>query len=131
MGQLAKLEPENVFRYFEEICAIPHGSGNTAAITAYVVDFAKKNNVHVLLRGVRNFADFSYEFDLSLLNRVLSSDIDTFFIPTDPEYFVLRSSAIKELASFGGDVSKMVPPLVEKKLHDKFFTDDECNTTKK
>lgn len=85
-----------------------------------IVDFARKNDVHVLIRGVRNFADFSYEFDLSLLNRGLSSDIDTFFIPTDPEYFVLRSSAIKELASFGGDVSKMVPPEVEILLKKKF-----------
>ena len=87
-----------------------------------IVDFAKKNGVHVLLRGVRNFADFSYEFDLSLLNRGLSSEIDTFFVPTDPEYFVLRSSAIKELASFGGDVSKMVPKIVEEKLREKFFS---------
>ena len=78
--------------------------------------------MHVLLRGVRNFADFSYEFDLSLLNRGLSSEIDTFFVPTDPEYFVLRSSAIKELASFGGDVSKMVPKIVEEKLREKFFS---------
>lgn len=85
-----------------------------------IVDYAHENNASVLLRGVRNFSDFSYEFDLSLLNKGLASDIETVFLPTDPEFFVLRSSSIKELAAFNGDISKMVPPLVEKALKEKF-----------
>lgn len=84
-----------------------------------IVEYAKKNNALVLLRGVRNVADFSYEFDLSMLNRGLDSSIETIFMPTDPEYFVLKSSAIKELASFGGDISKMVPEIVAEALKKK------------
>ena len=85
-----------------------------------IVDYAHENKASVLLRGVRNFSDFSYEFDLSLLNKGLASDIETVFLPTDPDFFVLRSSSIKELAAFNGDISKMVPPLVEKALKDKY-----------
>lgn len=86
-----------------------------------IVEYAKKNNALVLLRGVRNVADFSYEFDLSMLNRGLDSSIETIFMPTDPEYFVLKSSAIKELASFGGDISKMVPEIVANALKKKLL----------
>lgn len=81
-----------------------------------IVNFAKQHNCKVLLRGVRSVQDFSYEFELSVMNKGLASDIETLFMPTDSKYFVLRSSAIKDLASFGGDVSSMVPPIVEKAL---------------
>lgn len=84
-----------------------------------VVDYAREHHAKVLLRGVRNFSDFSYEFDLSLLNKGLAADIETVFLPTDPEYFVMRSSSIKEMAAFGGDISKMVPPSVEQAITQK------------
>ena len=74
-----------------------------------IVDFAREYDVKVMLRGVRALADFSYEFELAMTNKQLNPDIEIFFMPTDPQYFVLRSSAIKELASFGADISKMVP----------------------
>jgi len=81
-----------------------------------VVEFARQHACRVLLRGVRSVQDFSYEFELSILNKGVGPEIETFFMPTDQKYFVLRSSAIKELASFGGDVSGMVPPVVAKAL---------------
>jgi len=84
-----------------------------------VVDYAKKEGIKVLVRGVRNIADFSYEFDLALLNRGLDRNVETLFLPPDPSYFVLRSSSIRELFSLGGDLSSMVPPLVEQKLKEK------------
>ena len=74
-----------------------------------VVDFAREYDVKVMLRGVRALADFSYEFELAMTNKQLNPEIEIFFMPTDPQYFVLRSSAIKELAAFGADISKMVP----------------------
>lgn len=86
-----------------------------------IVEYARKNNAIVLLRGIRNVADFSYEFDLSMLNKGLDSSIETVFIPTDPEFFVLKSSAIKELAFLGGDISKMVPDLVADLLKKKLI----------
>lgn len=85
-----------------------------------IVDYAKQNGAGVFVRGVRNVSDFSYEFDLALMNKGLNPDVETVFMTPDPKYFVLRSSSIKELASFGGDLSSMVPPLVEEKLKSKF-----------
>ena|SRR5690554_3547458 len=93
---------------------------HVATSKTLIVDYAKKVGATVLLRGVRNISDFSYEFDLSMLNKGLDATIETIFLPTDPEYFVLKSSAIKELAFYDGDVSTMVPELVAKALKEKY-----------
>jgi len=85
-----------------------------------IVDFLKSKGIKLLVRGVRGLEDFSYEFDLSLMNRTLDPYIETIFMTTDPEYFVIRSSSIKELASFNGDLHGMVPPLVAKALKEKY-----------
>ena len=85
-----------------------------------IVDFLQKKDIKLLIRGVRGVDDFSYEFEISMMNKALNSQIETIFMTTDPKYFVLRSSAIKEVASFHGNVSGMVPPLVAKALKDKF-----------
>ena len=85
-----------------------------------IVDYAMQHEASVLVRGVRNIGDFSYEFDLALMNRGLAPKVETVFLPTDPKYFVLSSSSIKELAHFGGDVSTMAPPLVAEALAKKF-----------
>lgn len=85
-----------------------------------IVDFAEKIGARIILRGVRALIDFNYEFELSLMNKALKSDIETILLPTDQKYFVLRSSAIKEVAGFHGDISAMVPPIVEKSLKLKF-----------
>ncbi len=85
-----------------------------------IVDYAMQHEASVLVRGVRNIGDFSYEFDLALMNRGLAPKVETVFIPTDSKYFVLSSSSIKELAHFGGDVSTMAPPLVAEALAKKF-----------
>lgn len=85
-----------------------------------VVDYAKKNNANILIRGIRNTNDFSYEFDLSLMNHSLNPDIETVFIPTEPKYAIVKSSSIKELAAFGGDISGMVPKIVENAILKKY-----------
>ena len=85
-----------------------------------IVDFLKKNGINLLIRGVRGLEDFSYEFELSMMNRTLDPGIETIFMTTDPEYFVIRSSSIKELASFGGNLHGMVPPLVAKAMEEKY-----------
>jgi len=85
-----------------------------------IVDFMKKNDIKLLVRGVRGLEDFSYEFELSMMNRTLDREIETIFMTTDPEYFVIRSSSIKELASFNGNLHGMVPPLVAKALKNKY-----------
>lgn len=84
-----------------------------------IVDFVQKVRGRAILRGVRALSDFEYEFELSLINRGLNPKIETIFLPTDKKYFVLRSSAIKELAMYNGDVSGMVPPMVARALKAK------------
>ncbi|GAB6091007.1 pantetheine-phosphate adenylyltransferase [Spirochaeta dissipatitropha] len=86
-----------------------------------IVECAQKMNARVMVRGVRALGDFNYEFELSILNRGLDEEIETIFIPTDSKYLVLRSSSIKELVRFGGDISKMVPVSVAEALKEKIL----------
>lgn len=85
-----------------------------------VVKYASETGAKVLIRGIRNSNDFAYEFDLSLMNHNLDPEVETLFIPTDQKFILLKSSAIKELAQFHGDISGMVPDNVEKALKEKF-----------
>ncbi len=87
-----------------------------------VVRFAEQVGARIMVRGVRALADFNYEFELSMINKGLSPRVETIFVPTDPQFFVLRSSAIKELARLGGDISTMVPKSVADRLHAKYAT---------
>jgi pantetheine-phosphate adenylyltransferase len=98
----------------------PWKNVSVALCTTLVVDFLKEQKIPILLRGVRGTGDFSYEFEISMMNKALDPGIETVFMTTDPEYFVLRSSSIKELASFGGDISTMVPKAVAEALQAKF-----------
>lgn len=84
-----------------------------------IVEFARREGIYTLLRGVRALSDFEYEFELSMMNKALFPSIETIFLPTDQKYFVLRSSGIKEVARFGGDVRSMVPEVVAQALTDK------------
>ncbi len=85
-----------------------------------IVDYCKKAGANVLLRGIRNSMDFAYEFDLSLINHSLDTSVETLFVPTEQKYFLIRSSNIKEVAKYHGDISNMVPPLVEKMIAEKY-----------
>jgi pantetheine-phosphate adenylyltransferase len=95
------------------------GNVSVTSCDSLIVSFLRKQGIRLLIRGIRGMEDFSYEFELSMMNKVLDSSIETIFMTTDPEYLILRSSSIKELASFGGDVSGMVPPPVADALRKK------------
>ncbi|MBS7261813.1 MAG: pantetheine-phosphate adenylyltransferase [Treponema sp.] len=84
-----------------------------------IVKYAEQVGAKVLVRGIRTQNDFLYEFDLALMNKALDANIETMFIPTDEEFAIVKSSSIKELAKFGGNISKMVPPNVEETLRRK------------
>jgi len=84
-----------------------------------VVDYARKEGINVMIRGVRALVDFGYEFELAMTNKQLYPNLEVLFMPTDPNYFVLRSSAIKEMAAFGADISTMVPKSVAEKLRSR------------
>ncbi|MBN2875214.1 MAG: pantetheine-phosphate adenylyltransferase [Spirochaetales bacterium] len=108
-------DAEERVAFMKELVA-PWSNVEVHTCDTLVVEFARAHACRVLLRGVRSVQDFSYEFELSILNKGVGPEIETFFMPTDQKFFVLRSSAIKELASFGGDISGMVPPVVARAL---------------
>lgn len=85
-----------------------------------LVDYGAKRNANAILRGMRAVSDFEYEFQLALMNRKLNRKIQTVFLMTGFRWIFTSSSIIKEAASFGGDVTGMVPPMVNKKLKEKF-----------
>ena len=89
-----------------------------------IVEYARNNDIGVIMRGVRAVDDFGYEFELSMLNKQLNNEVETIFLPTDMKYLVLRSSSIKELVTLGADVSKMIPPNVKKLLEEKLTSGD-------
>lgn len=84
-----------------------------------LVDYARKKNVRVVLRGLRAVADFEYELQLANMNRHLNEDVETVFIMAKDAYFYVSSNLVKEAAKLGGDVSKLVPAGVSEKLRTK------------
>ncbi|MGW4245539.1 pantetheine-phosphate adenylyltransferase [Nocardia sp. NPDC004722] len=79
------------------------------------VDFAKQQGITAMVKGLRDFTDFSYEFQMAQMNRKLTG-VDTYFIATNPTYSYVSSSLVKEVASYGGDITDFVPPAVHKRL---------------
>src|SRR5579863_3247298 len=79
-----------------------------------LVDYAKRRDCKVILRGLRAVSDFEYEFQLANMNRKLLSDFETVFMMTGEDYFYISSQLVREVAQFGGDISGLVPPNVFK-----------------
>lgn len=84
------------------------------------INFAEQIGAQVIVRGLRVFSDYEYEFRMALANTRLNPGIDTIALITAEENMFISSSTVKEIASLGGDVSSMVPPIVEKALKSKF-----------
>ncbi len=102
----------------EAVKDLPNVSVDT--FEGLLIDYAKENNVHVAIRGLRAVTDFEYELQIAQTNRKFSDDgLDTVFLTTSLEYAYLSSSVVKEIASFGGDVSRCVPPYVDEMILEK------------
>ena len=84
---------------------------STKTFEGLLVDFAKVNDVQAIVKGLRAMTDFDYEFQMAQMNSNLA-DFETIFIPASPEYGYVSSSMVKEINSYGGDVSKLVPAIV-------------------
>lgn len=84
-----------------------------------LVDYCRQKNVRVILRGLRAVADFEYELQMANMNRHLNKDIETAFLMANDAYFYVSSNIVKEAATLGGDVSKLVPPSVATRLRSK------------
>jgi len=85
-----------------------------------LVDYVARRGANVILRGLRALSDFEYEFQMALMNRKMDRNIQSVFLMTDYKWFYTSSTIIKEAASFGGDISGLVPDEVNKKLKAKF-----------
>ncbi|MEX0770090.1 MAG: pantetheine-phosphate adenylyltransferase [Balneolaceae bacterium] len=88
--------------------------------TGLLIDFARKKNVEVLVRGVRQISDFEYEFRMALTNRRLAPNIDTVFLMPDEQLTFISASIVREIAYWRGDLSSFVPDNVAKALHKKY-----------
>lgn len=94
------------------------------SFSGLLIDYAKKEGFHVVIRGLRAITDFEYELQIAQTNRKLSKEnLDTIFLTTSLQYSYLSSSSVKEIASFGGDVSECVPDFVAKQVYDKYGID--------
>ena len=85
-----------------------------------LVQYGAKRKAHAILRGMRAVSDFEYEFQMAMMNRRLNRQIQTVFMMTGFRWIFTSSSIIKEAARFGGNISDMVPPIVNQKLKEKF-----------
>jgi pantetheine-phosphate adenylyltransferase len=90
-----------------------------------LVDFARKHGARALVKGLRAISDFEYEFEMNQLNRKLAHDIESVYLMASPEYSFLRSSGVRELATFGADIVDLVPDGVAQALHDRLSRDSK------
>lgn len=84
-----------------------------------LVDYVRRKGVHTVLRGLRAVSDFEFEFQIANMNRHLLPDLETVFVMTGEDYFFVSASLVREVVTFGGDVSAFVPPNVLEALHRK------------
>jgi pantetheine-phosphate adenylyltransferase len=101
----------------EEVTA-EYGNVRVEAFHGLLVDFCKARDIPAIVKGLRAVSDFDYELQMAQMNNGLSG-VETLFVPTNPTYSFLSSSLVKEVATWGGDVSHLVPPTVLAALADK------------
>lgn len=111
-------------RFVREAVADIHNV-EVARFNELVVEFARRWDAHVILKGLRAISDFEYEFAMAQLNRKLAPDIETVFMMASPEHSFLSSSGVKEIAAFGGEVDDLVPPVVARRLREVVPRRDE------
>jgi len=90
------------------------------AFQGLLMDFVRREGACAVVRGLRAVSDFEYEFQMSIMNKKLSEEVETVFLMTATEYSFLSSSIIRQVASLGGCIRGLVPPAVERALYKKF-----------
>jgi pantetheine-phosphate adenylyltransferase len=100
----------------ESLSHLPPDRLEIASFSGLTVEFAKSRGARAILRGLRGSADFEYEYQLAAINRHLDGQVQTVFLMADYQWFFISSGAIKEAASWGADVSGLVPPAVARSL---------------
>lgn len=115
-----------LFTAEERIRFIRDAMGDRGQALAYdsfdglLTEYCRRCGANYIVRGLRAMADFEYEFQFAHMNRRLAPEVDSVFFMTDERNHYVSSSLVKEVASFGGDVSGLVPPAVEQALRERF-----------
>jgi pantetheine-phosphate adenylyltransferase len=94
------------------------GNVEVELFKSLVVDFARERGAKAIVKGLRAISDFEYELEMNQLNRQLASDIESIYLMASPQYSFLSSSGVKELATFGGDISELVPEGVATRMQE-------------
>lgn len=92
------------------------GNVEVDSFDGLLIDYMKKRNAQVIIRGLRAVSDFEYEMQVASINKKLNEDVETFFMMTNNQYSYLSSSIVKEVASYKASVKDLVPPAVERAL---------------
>ena len=114
-------EKQPMFTADERVALLKKAVGRKKGVTVdsftgLMVDYARAKNIGTIIRGLRATSDFDYEFQMALTNRTLAQDVDTMFLMPSEKHFYLSSKLIKEISRLGGNISRFVPPFVEKLL---------------
>jgi pantetheine-phosphate adenylyltransferase len=110
-------EPAERIEMIQEApAALPNVTVDT--FRGLLVDFCRIHSIQAIVKGLRAVSDFDYELQMGQMNRSLA-EVDTLFMPADPHYSFLSSSLVKEVATYGGDVSGLVPEAVLRRLRER------------
>lgn len=114
VGVLVNVDKKGLFDIEERVELIKRVTANlpnveVISFNGLLVDFLKEQNANVILKGLRAFSDFEYEFQMALMNNKLNPNVETLFMMTSADYSFVSSSAIKQVANFGGPIDGLVP----------------------
>jgi pantetheine-phosphate adenylyltransferase len=104
----------------DEVTAELSSNFRIVAFDGLLIDLVERERADCIVRGIRAVSDFEYEFQMALMNRKLRGTVETVFLMPHEKYTYISSRLIKEVASFGASVAGLVPPVVEKRLSEKF-----------
>jgi pantetheine-phosphate adenylyltransferase len=121
---LVNLEKEPLFTVEERVDMLREVTKDKANVTVetfsgLLVDYAARKKARAIMRGIRAFSDYEYEFQMALMNHKLSPDVETVFLMPAESYTYISSRLVREIFSHGGSVKDLVPPLVEERLRQK------------
>ena len=105
-------------KQFIEDATAELGNVEVGVMTNLLVEFARDNGATAIIKGLRAISDFEYEFEMNQLNRKMAPDIESMYLFSAPQFTFLSSSGVKEVATFGGDLSGLVPPAVASRLQE-------------
>ncbi|MFL0268231.1 pantetheine-phosphate adenylyltransferase [Candidatus Clostridium radicumherbarum] len=125
VGALVNPDKKGLFDITERVNLIKKSTSNISNVrvesfTGLLIDFMKKTDTKIIVKGLRAISDFEYEFQMAMLNNKLDSNIETVFLMTSEKNSYISSSSIKQIAMFGGSITDFVPEIIVNDILDKF-----------